>query len=141
MVLRFFSADFLGRWCSWNTFESFAFSYRIVFDCLNTFLAMDWWSFFFVFGVLIESLIDLSFLSRIYIWIKKGIGPKYIFFLSIIFQNNAHLLNFVIFLSVKLKLIVEELLCSSCFFIVRIDLWFESTFSHLILLHLLFQFI
>ena len=139
--LDFFSTDFFSRWSSWNTFESFTFSYWVVFDGFYTFLSMDWWIFFFVFGVLIKSLVDLSFLTRIYIWIKKGIGPKHIFFLSIIFQNNAHLLNLVIFLYIELKLILEKLLSCTCIFVVRINLRFESAFFHLILLHFLLQFI
>lgn len=138
MLLNFFSANFFSWGRSRNTFESFTFSYWVVFDCFYTFLSVNRWIFFFVFRVLVKSLVDFSLLVRIYIWIKKSIRPKHIFFLSIIFQNNAHLLNFVVFLSVKLQLILKELLGCPCIFVIRIDLRFESTFFHLILLHFLF---
>lgn len=140
MTLCLSSAYFFSRWCSWNAFKSFTFGHRVVFGGFNTFLALDRGILFLIFWVLVESLINLSCLRWIKAGIYKGIRPKDILLLSIIFQNNAHLLNFVVFLFIELQLIVEELLSCSCILFVVINLRLKGALSHLILLNFLLEF-
>lgn len=83
---------------------------------------------------LIACLVSSSFFPA-----QNGIRPESVLLLSVIFENDPHLFDFVVFLLIITDLIIEKLAHSSVVFLTGIDVRLKSTLFHLLLIHLSLQ--